>query len=367
VHNLFYAVFDEYLSGLHHLPNLVGEIQYMLDTDDEASLYVDSWMTEHFSDLALLCELGKATLSLQPWFDSRVAFDWDYRLKSQGQRLNKVDTTLSKLVRGISTASPKTTKFCDPLDHAFDYPAEKARTKANVDQMRKAERHLDEFWLRLEGEVKRTQKLDMKALMRRRAFETRTIYRTPPWQEPETTAPRTPTKVLRDIDPNVYRTFDSPTGPKFTPTSAKEKVKTRGAIAGAHHPRATAEAPPAVQPEEATPPKIKIHRKAYAVFTSLLPTTTSAGQPCPEVAWDDFLFAMNAIGMEPEKLYGSVWIFKPVSGERMLVDVTRSISFHEPKEVRKGRKITRPMVRTFGRRLKHAYGWGEAENMFEVE
>ena len=74
---------------------------------------------------------------------------------------------------------------------------------------------------------------------------------------------------------------------------------------------------------------------------------------------------MNHIGFQPEKLYGSVWIFmprgtddgadggKPKGGNRRhnvnypwtasdtspakcLVDVKRSIQFHEPKEVRKG-------------------------------
>lgn len=40
-----------------------------------------------------------------------------------------------------------------------------------------------------------------------------------------------------------------------------------------------------------------------------------------------------------------------------LVDATRSIQFHEPKEVRKGHKMPPNMVRTFGRRLRHTYGW----------
>jgi hypothetical protein len=281
--------------------------------------------------------------------------------------LNKVDKTLSQIYRGMTKAPPKTRSGCDPLDMAFEYPAEKARTKANVEKMQLAESSLDEFWRQLEAQVKQAEDLDLKQVMCRRQLEPRTIYRTPPWQESET--PCTPTKVLGEVDSNIYRSHDSPTGPRFTPPTNKEKVKTRGVIAGAHHPTTgrAADIAGIVEPEETAKPKIKIHRKAFAVFTSLLPTTIAANQPCPEVSWDDFLYAMNAVGLEPEKLYGSVWIFKPRPEDRRLVDVTRSISFHEPKEVRRGKKISRPMVRTFGRRLKHAYGWVEAESMFEME
>ncbi|SMQ50027.1 unnamed protein product [Zymoseptoria tritici ST99CH_3D1] len=370
VHNLFQSIFDEYMCGLHRLQKLVEEVQYMLDNDDDATQYLDSWIVEHFSDLALLCELIKAILSLQPWYDTVGAMEWNERLTRQGQRMNKVDTTLGKLVTGIPTISPQTTRrFCDPSDSDFEYPADKARTKANVEKMRRAEKHLDDFWGHIEGEIKEEVGLDLQKIMRIRAFEPRTIYRTPPWQEPETPTRKTPTKILGEVDPNVnvYRAYDSPTRSKFTPTPAKEKVKTRGVIAGAHHPRTVADDAAPVEPEEVATPKVKIKQKAFNVFCSLLPTTMSANQPCREIAWDDFLSAMDAIGLKPEKLYGSVWHFQPCAEEFRKVHVTRSISFHEPKEVRRGNKIPRPMVRTFGRRLKHAYGWTDAESMFEVE
>lgn len=73
------------------------------------------------------------------------------------------------------------------------------------------------------------------------------------------------------------------------------------------------------------------------------------------------IVSTSAIGLQPEKLYGSVWIFRPK--KETLVEAKRSIQFHEPKEIRHGGKIPASMVRVFGRRLKRAYGW--ESGMFE--
>lgn len=54
--------------GYHSLHGLVQEIQYMLETDGDASQYVDSWITSQFSDLALLSELHQSIDGLAPWY-----------------------------------------------------------------------------------------------------------------------------------------------------------------------------------------------------------------------------------------------------------------------------------------------------------
>ena len=162
-------------------------------------------------------------------------------------------------------------------------------------------------------------------------------------------------------------------------TAAKTKVKTHGKPAAAdprviipldNAPRETVLAEPAE--------KVAIPKRAFKVFSALLPSQAAAQQQRPEIPWDDLLFAMNAIGLQPIKLYGSVWMFRPVakgeiaetdSGIRTVgkLELERSIQFHEPKEVRKGAKIPKAMVRTFGRRLKHAFGWEVAEDIFSRE
>ncbi len=144
-----------------------------------------------------------------------------------------------------------------------------------------------------------------------------------------------------------------------------------------------------VSTEQMPATRIKVPKRAYKVLSAFLPEPTAAHHQRTEVAWDDFLQAMSLIGFQPEKLYGSVWIFTPRSSAaelvkrgkqhkpnypwqgtntappKYLVTVKRSIQFHEPKEVRKGSKMPPHMVRTFGRRFKHAFGWEDA--MFECE
>lgn len=162
-------------------------------------------------------------------------------------------------------------------------------------------------------------------------------------------------------------------------TPAKTKVKTHGKPA-ATDPRlhiAVDNAPRETVAAESVE-KVAIPKRAFKVFSALLPSQVAAQQQRPEIPWDDLLFAMNAIGLQPIKLYGSVWMFRPVSkgdtaetesGIRTVgkLDLERSIQFHEPKEVRKGAKIPKAMVRTFGRRLKHAFGWEVADDIFSCE
>jgi len=78
---------------------------------------------------------------------------------------------------------------------------------------------------------------------------------------------------------------------------------------------------------------------------------SSEGRQPGELAWTDFLQAMVAAGFAPEKLYGSVWLFRPVSAS---LRSARSINFHEPHP---RSKLASVQARRIGRRLRRTYGW----------
>lgn len=340
----------------------------MIDTDSEASQYLDEWLLVQISDMALLCELGKAINLLAPWFDHTTAESLILCNAYEGKQ-EKVGKSATKLKDGIQEACC-TNLGWDPLDKTgkiFDYPSEKRRSKANVEKMRDAERQLDLFWRRLEKAVQIEQGISLDKVLKRRSLDRtpRCLYRTPPWREEVIiSSPMQPTPttgVLGETGGNVPRS-----GKAFLLDLA-DKVKTRGVAAGAYHHPATGRVEDAPPPEpEVAAPKIKLGKKPYKIWLTLLPSVESAQHPRPELGWDELLSGMRAIGLEPEKLYGSVWQFSPVP-DQMLFPINRSIQFHEPKEVRKGGKIPKPMVRTFGRRLRHAFGWESAEAMFELE
>ncbi|CZT24546.1 uncharacterized protein RCC_10271 [Ramularia collo-cygni] len=368
IHILFGAIERGRQTWYKTVPGLVEEVQYMLETDFEASQYLDDWLLNQYADLALLCELGKSINLLAPWFDHTTAelliLDNIYERKRE-----KVEISATKLRDGIYNATG-TNLGWNPLDKAgkaHEYPSEKHKSKVNVEKMRDAEKRLDLLWKRLEKAVEIDQAISLKKVLKRRSLDKnpRILYRTPPWKEEASVSPLLETgnssTVLGETDGNVPRS-----GKAFL-TDLAEKVKTRGVAAGAYHHPATGRAEDAPPPEpEVAPPKFKLGKKAYKIWLTLLPSVESAQHPRPELGWDELLSGMRAIGLEPEKLYGSVWSFSPVK-DRTLFPINRSIQFHEPKEVRKGGKIPKPMVRTFGRRLRHAFGWESAEAMFELE
>ena len=265
----------------------------------------------------------------------------------------------------------------DPTDGSYDYPATKRSTETNVNQMRFAEDCLDDFWNELESGIEAYTDYNVFQMLERRLFEPRKIYRTPEWMPPlEKTTTKKTTQPLKERAANVSIPLLTPSVSKTgVSTKPKVKVKTRGVP----EPPAVEEgrlSPPVETPDLITAPRttIKVPKRAYRVLSALLPESKAECHQRIEVAWDEFLQAMNTIGLQPEKLYGSVWIFMPKhtkstsddeKTKKYWVDVQRSIQFHEPKEVRRGSKMPTHYVRTFGRRLKHAYGW--EDGMFVCE
>ena len=58
---------------------------------------------------------------------------------------------------------------------------------------------------------------------------------------------------------------------------------------------------------------------------------------------------MSSTGFRVEKMQGSAWQFTPT-----VLDVERSISFHEPHP---SSKLAFRIARRYARRLNRAYGW----------
>ncbi|KAK4549472.1 hypothetical protein LTR36_006469 [Oleoguttula mirabilis] len=363
---VFHAITDDDQRGMHALHHLVQEAQYMLDTEPPASQLVDTWLLGHFSDLALLSELKVRIDSLVPWSDSwRVCGVRESKTAAKNVgTLLRVDGVFRE---AFYTACTKTDTLGDPNSTHWRYPADKRPSKANVEQMRHAEGHLDDYWEEIDEKVRFNTTRDLMDILDARGLHLRTLHRTPRWKEPiilpaaTTAQPLVALQALTLNNSLLQGLTDKVCTPK------KAKIKTRGTPAPA--PVATSRLVPAtvmaVEPDPPLLAGVTVPKRAYKVLSAMLPPTGAEYHHCPEVAWDELLHTMNAIGLQPEKLYGSVWNFKPVSECKVELDLKRSIQFHEPKEVRRGSKIPPNMVRTFGRRLKHAFGW-EA-GMFECE
>ncbi|KAK0338092.1 cell agglutination protein Mam3 [Friedmanniomyces endolithicus] len=349
---VFNAITNAEQRSLHQLTPLIQEAQYMLDTQPASAQLVDGWILNQFSDLALLAELGESMDRFKPWVEAwRVC---SLRSSAVDKKVTKLLCLDSTLIESITIACKNSTMLYPPSSRLWQYPANKRPSKANTDQMRHAEAHLDLFWEEIEEIVLEICGEDLPELLAARGLRRRKLHRTPAWKEPVAAAvPEVKMKSvspLTALDTNVPRFGEK--AENYAESTPKCKIKTRGAPTLS--PMAEILATP--EPTTVTPgPSVKVKKRTYRVFDALLPHPGAENHQRTEIAWDDLLQAMNDIGMLPEKLYGSVWSFKPTPDA--IVGVTRGIQFHEPREVWRGQKINAHMVRVFGRRLQHAYGW----------
>jgi hypothetical protein len=96
-------------------------------------------------------------------------------------------------------------------------------------------------------------------------------------------------------------------------------------------------------------PPIAVDARALKTLRTLFHEPSSSGI-LGEMTWTDFLHAFTSTGFAAEKLYGSIWSFRP-----MELDLGKSIQFHEPHG--NERKLAYKKARRIGRRLTMTYGW----------
>ena len=365
-HKLFFMLSgnDEHAVHMHRLRPIVQETHYMLEHDPEASRLIDTCLLRDFFDLAVLADLQHCIHSLRPYSDSWLAAgvpDDVYVKKSQEAFWYRC----TDLCGAVALSAKKTTALDDPLDGRLSYPLEKRRTAETVKQMQRAEATLKTFWEQMRLHTRRYGIILDAFFAWHLTSSPLAVRTTQDWDEKQADSTKTrsyhPASFSGKHD---YRELHvSPTGNenKKAEISLEEKIKlkTRGEVK-----EQTNIVPPPDQDPTAAHPNsdylrnaIKVPRREFKVLCALLPSSATISQAPREVSWNDFICALNTLGLVPEKLYGSVWIFKPLPAGHGLIRAERSIQFHEPKSVRHGNKIDARMVRRFGDRLKRAFGW----------
>lgn len=324
VYVLFWSLFDASQRDLHGINALISEIQHTIDHDPEAAALMDDWVIESFSNVALLAEFRRLIATFLPW--------------SRGWQLNNVaEHTVvaiaieNAVVRDDCHAKTLTNAPChcsttlgNPLDGRFHFPVDRKRTKETANQMRSAEAELASFWSEIARYFRKFQDRGLYDEFLRKSCRKEGVRKTKKWVEPAkerivVPIPASPASPLRQLDVNAW-CIESGKGSRkrdLLESAIKPvtKIKTRG------EPKQT-ETPPTTpgrannnnndDEEDAAAvdhlPIIKLPKRAYKVFAALFPTSTTAAK---ELSWDEFCCAMNAVGLQPEKLYGSVWIFRP--------------------------------------------------------
>jgi hypothetical protein len=227
-----------------------------------------------------------------------------------------------------------------------------------VRELQSAEAALKRYWEKMD-EGMEARCVDVAILLKDVLSTDSGMYTTPDWRAEEAVDLPSPNECsAEDYAPERSLTPQIGNENKKKEISSAEKIKqkTHGKAHEGVEPSAPAP-PPTADDDGDQPPPVSIPQRSFKVMSALLPSPSTISHAPREVSWDEFLYAMNTIGLVPEKLYGSVWIFKPLPPGVGLVDLKRSIQFHEPINVRRGNKIDFLQVRRLGDRLKRAFGW----------
>jgi len=351
------AGLDNFSLELHGLRPLVQEAHHMLEHDTEVGRLIDNWLLTDFVDLAVLTDLQYRIKMFQPYSKSWNAAEVQ---ESQTVRdhVRSHYTQSFVLEHAVEFSSLWTQKLCDPTDGKFYYPIDKRRTAETVRELQSAEAALKRYWKQMD-EGMEARCVDVDILLKDVLSTDSSMYTTPDWRAEEAVDLPSPKKcTAENYTPERSLTPQVGNENKKTEISSAEKIKqkTHGKAHEGVEPSAPAP-PPTADDDGDQPPPFTIPRRSFKVMSALLPSPSNISDAPREVSWDEFLYTMNTIGLVPEKLYGSVWIFKPLPPGEGLVDLKRSIQFHEPMNVRRGNKIDFLQVRRLGDRLKRAFGW----------
>ncbi|KAH8804452.1 hypothetical protein F5884DRAFT_796055 [Xylogone sp. PMI_703] len=339
---------------LAHLPLVVDELERLLQSEKQAHGLISDYISETIGNLSIICQCITQLELYQPWARSfeNAFFNYEQEIQAQFSERSKPWGQIMAAIQDQSFATAAT--LGEPTGGRFAYPFDKRHTKENVDALRKAEENLDTFWAQVDRVIyAKAGRLDGTAV-RQLLSQPRTLSRTQEWIEPTktTTTEKTPSAdIYLDSKPLSSFYFNLASQRDEVPLARslppKNKAKTRGRANPTL--KSAADDNQLLQENPADPqPSFHVDARALKVFRALFFNPTMTTRP-GEVPWSDFLHAMSSTGFVVQKLYGSVWQFRPTK-----LDVDRSIQFHEPHP---HPKISFTSARRFGRRLNRAYGW----------
>lgn len=342
-----------------YLPIAIDELQRLLDSKPKAKEMVSPTIAAIIGKISVISQCLTQLDLYQPWssgFD-RAMEKYKHDIEDDFTKSVSKRAYINDAIQEKNLGQAK--ELGNPSGGRFTYPVDKRRTKENTETLRQAEENLDAFWAKIDELVHSKAGELTGTAVGRLLSQSRIMQRTPPWIEPSKGPKKAEVASNNEQDVGtLYKPLSAlyfgitPIEPDVTNrTMERTKKKTRGAATVLDTAAAAAAEShnPLQDPDPYGPqPTISVNARALKVFRTLFFNPSPTATP-GEVSWADFLYAMTSTGFAAEKLYGSVWQFRPTK-----LDVDRSIQFHEPHP---HGKIPFQVARRHGRRLNRAYGW----------
>ncbi|KAK4151230.1 hypothetical protein C8A00DRAFT_36130 [Chaetomidium leptoderma] len=342
---------DGHTLFLADMPLVLDELERLLQAEPRAADLISSRVAEIISNASIISQCLGQINQYQPWARGFESAEVD-KLEDIQQGFAVWAKPLSYMLKGIRDQDfVRIADLGDPSHRRFFYPAEKRRTKENVEALRRAEQNLGDFWRAVDEIVDFNCEHLQGTVVRALLSEKRMFQSTPEWvdsgsvtekKEQQRNAAGGGVESLFKPLSTLYFSEETAAQSKVPRTT---KTKTKGESKETYLPPISHE--PVDTGAEPTP--VRVDSRALKVFRTLFfnPGVTSSPG---EVAWQDFIYAMTSTGLfSAEKLYGSAWQF-----QRLDTESQTRIQFHQPHP--RG-KIPFTMARSMGRRLTRAFGW----------
>lgn len=347
---------EEVLSG--HLSSIIDKLHRLLDSEPKAKEMVSPYVFAIIGKISIISYCLTQLDLYQPWSS---IFDLETKKYKDDIEHDFAKTVSQRAELNVAIQEKNlgpAKQLGNPSGGRFSYPVDKRRTRDNTEILRQSEENLDTFWAQIDKLVYSKAGDLTGTAVQRLLSQPRIMQRTPPYVEPSKGPKKEhiTSKNEQDIG-TLYKplsalyfglTPNEPIVPNRNTEKTKKKTRgtatvfdTAAVAANSHNPL---EDPKPYGPQ----PTISVNARALKVFRTLFFNPSPTATP-GEVSWADFLYAMTSTGFAAEKLYGSVWQFRPTQ-----LDIDRSIQFHEPHP---HGKISFRAARRHGRRLNRAYGW----------
>lgn len=318
---------------LVRLTIIVDELERLLQSEAEAKNLISAHVASVIGELSIIAQCLRQLELFQPWANA-----FEYKMVDHEKDIKRDflahNTKWRALITGFQDKELVKSPILalgDPTGGRFEYPVGKRRTQQNVETMRRSEANLDAFWEGVDH-LMRKKGASIEGTTVKKLFSLgRALQRTPEWVPPPKAEPAdTANKKASqedDIDPILTRPFSAlyfgpqTSGLTAVPQPPKTKIKTRGSFKPDPDEKERVDSDSTEQNPLDQQPTFPVDARAFKVFRTLFfnPRVTSTPG---EVSWIDFLHAMGITGFVAEKLYGSVWQFKPTK-----LDVERSIQY----------------------------------------
>ncbi|CAO1629701.1 unnamed protein product [Sympodiomycopsis kandeliae] len=341
---------------------LLDQLEYFLERDDTAKSYLSPHIASMISHLGVLVEGLRQVMLFQPWASTfGLSFEQRFALIGQehGDRLEGIDD-----IHMMSFGTP-IVELAIPTDGKFAYPLHRQHTREGVEAMRQAEANLDAFWHAVHKRIfpildaHPNLKAICKLLGRGKGNNNPLIpHRTPPWSEEEDCQTSLTPKEVTQFHAFYYHDLERRTREPLAGEEGGIVVSPSGVAKRVKRDRVVSQ--PTSQPlqdsssESVVPPSapytLAVLPRTLKVFRTIF-FTPGATSHLGDIPWRDFVDALTAAGLQPQKLRGSAWSFSPPPNDPHL---HASIHFHEPHP---GDKLPFWIARRYGTRLKRLFGW----------